>query len=172
MSATALDYYKYVGNAGCSDYPDGLYNSYDSSSCGINFADGNDLLYVFIQKRLAKEQKKVERRFERMLNSFISNGGASVGLVTWRVFHHLCLELIDLPFNDVLVQYSPSNDEIKVDMLFNKGLEISVAKYLNSVVDDNVFFTLRVGGEPYVISTKNLHDLKDVLKKTLSRQNK
>ena len=76
-------------------------------------------------------------------------------------------ELVDLPFKDVLAQYSPSNEEIKFDLLFDNGIEVSVAKFLDSLNDDRVMFSLRVDGEPYIINSKNLKELKNVLLETL-----
>ena len=127
-----------------------------------------DFAYTLKRQLEVEKRERVKERIHKMCASFVSHGGSEIGLVASRVFVHVGSELVDLPFKDVLAQYSPSNEEIKFDMLFEKGIEVSVAKYLDNLAEDLVMFSLRVDGEPYVINTKKLQDLKDVLLETLS----
>lgn len=141
----------------------------------VSTANMQDLInnqdFAFMLKRNLEEVKleHIKERIHKLSSSFVAHGGNVIGLVARMVFVHIGSELVDLPFKDVLAQYSPSNDEIKIDLLFDNGIEVSIAKYLDTLADDFVMFSLRVDGEPYVINTKKLHDLKDVLLETLPR---
>lgn len=127
-----------------------------------------DFVYVLRRQQEIEELEKIKEKIKRLCGSFLSHGGDCIGIVAQRVFVSIASELIDLPFSEILAQYSPSNEEIRFDMLFENGLEVSIAKYLDSIVDDKVLFSLRVEGEPYIINSKRLEDLKNVLLETLS----
>ena len=165
-----VDYRQVSGSAYVAQY---YPSSVDDKT--ISTANMQDLLrnqdFAFTLKRhLEKENlERIKERIHKLSSSFVAHGGSSIGLVARKVFIHIGSELVDLPFKDVLAQYSPSNEEIKIDLLFDNGIEVSIAKYLDTLADDLVAFSLRVDGEPYVINTKKLRDLKDVLLETLPR---
>ena len=89
-------------------------------------------------------------------------------MVAGKVFVEIAAEIVALPFNEILAQYSPSNNLILFDLSFNKGIEVSIGKNLDLSGDDNVMFSLSIDDEPYAINMKNIHELKNVLLETLS----
>lgn len=111
---------------------------------------------------------EINTRIDKIYKSFMENGGRHAGIVAWKVFLNIAIELVDLPFSDVLAQFSPSNDEIVFDLVFNKRIELSVGKYLDSLDDDNVMYSISIDNAPYTISCKNLYKLKDVLLESLA----
>lgn len=149
-------------------YPTRVDDNVLSTASMQDLIENQDFVYSLNRQREVKKQKRVRERIHKMCSSFVAHSGNSISLVASRVFVSIGSELVDLPFIDVLAQYSPSNEEIKFDFLFDKGIEVSIAKFLDSLTDDRVMFSLRVDGEPYVINTKNLKDLKDVLLETLA----
>lgn len=149
-------------------YPTRVRDNVLSTASMQDLIENQDFVYSINRQREIVNQERVKERIRKMCSSFFAHAGETIGLVASRVFISIGSELVDLPFKDVLAQYSPSNEEIKFDLLFDKGIEVSIAKYLDSLVDDRVMFSLRVDGETYVISSKNLKDLKDVLLETLA----
>ena len=125
---------------------------------------------LYKQNKLIAEQKAVNERIEKVCKSFIDNGGAQAGIVASKVFMNIAAELVDLPFSEILAQYSPSNEEIAFDLVFNKRIEVSIGKYLDDLDDDNVMFSLSVDDEPYAINSQDLYRLKNVLLEALAEQ--
>ena len=121
------------------------------------------------QNQLNAEKEMVSKRIEKICKSFVKNGGKSAGIVTSKVFVNIAAELVDLPFSDVLAQYSPSNEEIAFDLAFNNRIEVSVGKYLDDLDNNDVMFSLSIDNEPYAISSKDLYQLKNVLLEALAK---
>lgn len=107
-------------------------------------------------------------RIHQLCSSFLKNGGEKLGMVAGKVFIELAAEIVALPYNDILAQFSPANNLILFDLSFNNGIEVSIGKNLDMLGDDNVMFSLSIDDEPYAINMKNIHQLKNVLLETLS----
>lgn len=123
----------------------------------------------FKQNQLKTEKEAVSRRIYKICKSFVDNGGQSAGIVASKVFINIAAELVDLPFSDVLAQYSPSNDEVAFNLAFNNRIEVSVGKYLDDLDDNDVMFSLSIDNVPYAINRKDLYQLKNVLLEVLAK---
>lgn len=121
------------------------------------------------QNQLNAEKEAVSKRIDKICKSFVKNGGTGAGIVASKVFVNIAAELVDLPFSDVLAQYSPSNEEIAFDLAFNNRIEVSVGKYLDDLDDNDVMFSLSIDNEPYAINSKDLYQLKNVLLEALAK---
>lgn len=123
----------------------------------------------FGQNQLKAEKEAVRVRIDKICKSFDDNGGQKAGIVASKVFANIAVELADLPFSDVLAQYSPSNDEIVFNLVFNNRIEVSVGKYLDDLDDNDVMFSLSIDTEPYIINSRDLYQLKNVLLEVLAK---
>lgn len=113
-------------------------------------------------------QYNLRQRIHQLCSSFLNNGGEKLGIVAGKVFIELAAEIVALPYNDILAQFSPANNLILFDLSFNNGIEVSIGKNLDMLGDNNVMFSLSIDDEPYAINMKNIHQLKNVLLETLS----
>ena len=151
-----------------------VYTDVPSDNTNTSTADLNDLwqdeafMQSIKQYKIEAEQQAVRERIHLLCSSFIKNGGGTLGMVAAKVFIEIATEIVALPFNEILAQYSPSNNLILFDLSFNKGIEVSIGKNLDVSEDENVMFSLSIDDEPYAINMKNLHELKNVLLETLS----
>lgn len=151
-----------------------LYTDVSSDNHGTSTADLNDLwqdeafMQSVRQHKLEADRQAVRQRIHQLCSSFINNGGGTLGMVAGKVFIEIAAEIVALPFNEILAQYSPSNNLILFDLSFNKGIEVSIGKNPDVSGDENVMFSLSIDDEPYAINMKNIHELKNVLLETLS----
>lgn len=125
---------------------------------------------LYKQNEFLAEQEAVNERIEKVCKSFVENGGKQAGIVANKVFMNIAAELVDLPFSDILAQYSPSNEEIAFDLIFNKRIEVSIGKYLDDLDGDNVMFSISIDDELYAINSHDLYRLKNVLLEALAEQ--
>ena len=151
-----------------------LYRPVSSDNHDTSTADLNDLwqdeafMQSVRQHKLEADRQAVRQRIHQLCSSFINNGGGTIGMVAGKVFIEIAAEIVALPFNEILAQYSPSNNLILFDLSFNKGIEVSIGKNPDMSGDENVMFSLSIDDEPYAINMKNIHELKNVLLETLS----
>ena len=151
-----------------------LYTDVSSDNHDTSTADLNDLwqdeafMQSVRQHKLEADRQAVRQRIHQLCSSFINNGGGTIGMVAGKVFIEIAAEIVALPFNEILAQYSPSNNLILFDLSFNKGIEVSIGKNPDMSGDENVMFSLSIDDEPYAINMKNIHELKNVLLETLS----
>lgn len=151
-----------------------LYTDVSSDNHDTSTADLNDLwqdeafMQSVRQHKLEADRQAVRQRIHQLCSSFINNGGGTLGMVAGKVFIEIAAEIVALPFNEILAQYSPSNNLILFDLSFNKGIEVSIGKNPDVSGDENVMFSLSIDDEPYAINMKNIHELKNVLLETLS----
>lgn len=151
-----------------------VYTGVSSENDNTSTADLNDLwqdeafMRSIKQHKIEADRQAVRERIHKLCSSFIINGGGILGMVAGKVFVEIAAEIVVLPFNEVLAQYSPTNNLIIFDLSFNKGIEVSIGKNLDMSGDENVMFSLSIDDEPYAINMKNIHELKNVLLETLS----
>ena len=141
----------------------------DSATANLNDLWQDEALMESVrQYKLEAERQAVRKRIHQLCSSFLKNGGEKLGMVAGKVFIELAAEIVALPYNDILAQFSPANNLILFDLSFNNGIEVSIGKNIDMLGDNDVMFSLSIDDEPYAINMKNIHQLKNVLLETLS----